>query len=72
MCSCLRCSPLAKSWLEGLQAGNWDSVGAPWAAAAAAEHQEPMAPPALHQLLTPLCSQGDLMGSKLFFSDGTM
>lgn len=29
-------------WLEGLQAGNWDSMGAPWTAAAAAEHQEPL------------------------------
>lgn len=30
-------------WLERLQAGNWDSMGAPWtAAAAAAEHQEPL------------------------------
>lgn len=29
-------------WLEGLQAGNWGSMGAPWAAAASAEHQEPL------------------------------
>lgn len=28
------------SRLEGLQAGNWDSTGVPWAAAA--EHQEPL------------------------------
>lgn len=48
--------------------GTGTAVGAPWAAAAAAEHQEPSAPPDPHQLLAPLCSRRDFTGSKLVFS----
>lgn len=75
MCSCLRCSLLAKSCL------GWRvcrlGTGTAW------EHhgqllqllniRNPLAPPDPHWLLAPLCSQGDFMGSKLFFSpNGTM
>lgn len=70
MCSSLRCSLLAKSCL------GWRvcrlGTGIVW------EHhgqllqllniRNPLAPPDLHQLLAPLCSWGDFMGSKLFFS----
>lgn len=69
MCSCLRCSLLAKSCL------GWRvcrlATGTAW------EHRgqlllllnirNPLAPPDLHWLLTPLCSQSNFMGSKLFF-----